>query len=321
MSIASGRKGSNCTAVGFRTAAFIVSTCIVLAATSTIALAADPPAVTGAAGGGTSVGGDAQLQTCAEPTGTIRLQDGMGRTNDTQAAQNPEGVNPNLIALSNLVRSLPGNSERPATPADSGPASLDALRLLIQQSNCFVIVDRGGAETAATEEKRRSRTGNEMRDDSNMGPGQEVAADFVLRSSVISLGVEEKRGINLGFLSRIAGAGGANQSTTKAKVQLVLSDVRSKVQLGVAQGEGSGSNTAMAANVLGATGRMLGGVGVNSESKTSDSTVLLQAFADAFNKLVPAVRNYKAQVVRGGLGAGGTLGVQGARRDASVTKP
>jgi len=292
---------------------FAVSFCSALLVVSTLSHAADPPVVSGAAGGSTAVGGDATLQTCAEPAGTIRLQDGM--SSETPAApQNPEGVNPNLIALQNLVRSLPGQKE--ATPANTGGggASFDALRLLIQQSNCFVIVDRGGAEAGADDEKRRARNSAEVRSDANMGAGQEVAADFVLRSSVISLGTEESRGIKLGFLSKFAGGGGASQSVTKAKVQLILSDVRSKVQLALAQGEGSGSNTGLAANLLGATGKMLGGVGVNSESKTPDSTVLLQAFGDAFNKLVPAVRNYKTQVVKGGLGAGGTLGVQGASK-------
>lgn len=291
-----------------------MSVCIGLCAYPTKSVAADTPAVTGAAAGGTAVAGDSQLQTCSESVGTIRLQDGMSRA-DAQSNQNPEGVNPNLIALQNLVRSLPGATSKPAI--DTGAASLDALRLLIQQSNCFLIVDRGGSEGAADDEKRRTRTSNQVRDDANMAPGQEVAADFVLRSSVISLGVEESKGINLGFLSKFAGGGGANQSTTKAKVQLVLSDVRSKIQLAVAQGEGSGSNTGLAVNMLGAAGKMLGGVGVKSESKTPEATVLLQAFADAFNKLVPAVQNYKPQTVKGGLGAGGTLSVQGSRRDTS----
>jgi hypothetical protein len=281
--------------------------------------AGDVQGLSGAAAGGTAMPGDnGGLQTCPEPTGTIRLQDGMVASR--QAAPNTAGVNPNLLAVANILQHLPGNSPPPpsANSSETASASLDALRLLIQQSNCFVIVDRGGAEGAADDEKQRARGSSEMRDDANMGPGQEVAADFVLRSSVISLATEESRGLNLGLLSRFAGgAGGASQSTTKAKVQLVLSDVRSKIQLAVAQGDGSGSDTKLAANLLGATGKMLGGVGVNSESKTAPTTILLQAFADAFNKLVPAVRNYKSQVVRGGLGAGGTLGVQGARRDPS----
>jgi len=101
----------------------------------------------------------------------------------------------------------------------------------------------------------------------------------------------------------------------------VLSDIRSKVQVAVAQGNGSGSNTSLAVGVLGAAGKVLGGGGVKSESKTDPSTVLLQAFADAYNKLVPALKNYKTQTVKGGLGTGGTLRVQGARSEPSATEP
>jgi hypothetical protein len=238
---------------------------------------------TGAAGGSTAVGADSSLQTCTEPVGTVRLQDGMAS----------------------------------AAPGARVEGSLDALRLLIQQSNCFVIVDRGWVESAANQEKQRARTSNEIRDDANMGQGQEVAADFVLRSSVISMGTKGSHDVNLGFLKKIASTGSVGMSTTEAKVQLVLADIRSKVQIAVAQGDGSGSNTRLATNVLGGSNKMLGGIGVRSESITPGTEILLQAFASAYNKIVPAVQNYKAQQVKGGLGAGGTLRVQGSRTDPS----
>jgi hypothetical protein len=38
---------------------------------------------------------------------------------------------------------------------------------------------------------------------------------------------------------------------------------------------------------------------------------------DSYNKLVRAVRNYQAQTVKGGLGTGGRLGVQGGKTPAS----
>jgi hypothetical protein len=45
--------------------------------------------------------------------------------------------------------------------------------------------------------------------------------------------------------------------------------------------------------------------------------VLAGAFADAYNQLVVSVRSYKAQEVKGGLGTGGGLGVQGGSTPAS----
>ena len=42
----------------------------------------------------------------------------------------------------------------------------------------------------------------------------------------------------------------------------------------------------------------------------------MAAFADSYNKMVVALRNYKAQTVKGGLGTGGRLGVQGGSTEA-----
>lgn len=277
------------------------------------------PASTGAVGGSTAVGADASLQTCAAPVGTVRLQDGNAPAASQRAAQPTNEVAANIVSVLNALPSWATNRPQ-SSGAPEGGASLDSMRLLIQQSNCFVIVDRGASENAADDEKMRSRVGNEMRDNANLGPGQEVAADYVLRSTVISLETTGSRGINVGALTKFLGTASVGQSVTEAKVQLVLSDVRSKVQVSAAQGQGSGSNTNLASNVLGRVGAGFGGVGIKSESKTSGTTVLLQALADAYNKMVPAVQNYKAQMVKGGLGGGGTLSVQGSRSDASKVK-
>src|SRR5262249_24348321 len=61
-----------------------------------------------------------------------------------------------------------------------------------------------------------------------------------------------------------------------------------------------------------------GGVGgLGGYTNTPEGKVLAGAFADAYNRLVGAVRNYKAQEVKGGLGTGGTLRVQGGATPAS----
>jgi len=43
----------------------------------------------------------------------------------------------------------------------------------------------------------------------------------------------------------------------------------------------------------------------------------MAAFMDSYNKMVVALRSYKAQTVKGGLGTGGRLGVSGGSTDAS----
>ncbi len=301
-----------------RCATAIASLAALLGGCASTSSGPPPPASTGSAGGATSVGADASLQTCAAPVGTVRLQDGQAQTSDRSQVASNETIQNIRLLLGSISEALP-QSGRP----NKEGVSLDALRLLIQQSNCLVIVDRGGAsEAAATDEKRRARSPNsEMRDDANMGPGQEVAADFVLWSSVLSIATEQSMGAKLGsFVPRIGGVLSGSQSTTSAKVQLVLTDVRAKVQLAAAQGNGSGNNTSIATSVLGIANRGVGTGGFSSQSTTPVATVVLQAYADAYNQLVPALRNYKPQSVPGGLGTGGTLKVQGSTGGPGTTK-
>lgn len=262
---------------------------------------AERPKAIGAAAGGATVGGDAALNTCAEPVGTIRLQDGS--TTFTR----PTDVLPGESQAAAALRGLQGGAGAPGSTA-----SIESLRLLIQQSNCFLVVDRGLVESAADEEKRRTRTSGEARDGAGMDPGQEVVAEFVLRAMVLRFDATESTSANAGLLSKVLGNVSVNRSKREAEVQLVLSDVRSKVQVAVARGESSASNTALASKVLGRAGIGLGGGGYGSQSKTSATTILMQAYADAYNKLVPAMTNYRMQQVKGGLGTGTTVRVQGA---------
>ena len=53
-------------------------------------------------------------------------------------------------------------------------------------------------------------------------------------------------------------------------------------------------------------------------SNTAEGKVIVAAFTDSYNGLVKAVRQYKAQSVKGGLGTGGQLGVQGGSTPAAA---
>lgn len=279
------------------------------------------PTSTGAAGGGTSVGGDASLQTCPDTVGTVRLQDGNASGATSAGTGGPSG-NAGIDGLRALLRDAASLQQRGADNRASGGISVDSLRLLIQQSNCLAIVERGLGESAANDEKARTRsTANEVRDDANMGQGQEVAADFVLRSMVVAINMDESSSsAKGGLLGGLIGGLSGSKSESSADVQLVLFDVRTKVQLAVAQGRGTGSNTTLATAVLGGAAGLFGGVQASTSTKVTPGKLVLQAYADAYNKLVPALRNYKTQTVRGGLGTGGTLGVQGSKADPSAVK-
>ncbi len=63
------------------------------------------------------------------------------------------------------------------------PSTIPVIRLLAQQSNCFVIVERGKAMKQMMQERELMQSG-EMRGGSNFGKGQMVAADYTVTPSI-----------------------------------------------------------------------------------------------------------------------------------------
>ncbi len=69
------------------------------------------------------------------------------------------------------------------------------IRMMIQQSNCFIVVERGQGMRNLMQERQLASAG-ESRQGSNMGQGLMVAADFIMTPSVV-------------FSENNAGGGGA----------------------------------------------------------------------------------------------------------------
>lgn len=242
-------------------------------------------AVTGAAGGATAENANSALERCDQSLGTIGVV-------EDQNAQ-----------WYTYLRNYKLGSTVPV------------LRMMIQQSNCFVVVERGAAMNNMNVERNLAKSG-EMRAGSNMGAGQMVAADYTMNPSITFSQNTGGIGGALGGFSRSLGvvgaiAGGMKQN--EASTTLIMIDNRSGVQLAAA--EGSAKN--MDFNVFGGMfGGSMGG-GAGGYSNTPEGKIIIAAFADSYNQLVKAVRNYKAQTVKGGLGTGGALGVSGGSTAAS----
>jgi hypothetical protein len=101
---------------------------------------------TGAAGGATSHGANPQLERCATSLGTVAVVEDQGA--------------PWYSYLANYRLG----------------STVPVLRMLIQQSNCFVVVERGRGMDHMMGERMLERSG-EMRAGSGFGKGQVVAAD------------------------------------------------------------------------------------------------------------------------------------------------
>jgi curli biogenesis system outer membrane secretion channel CsgG len=189
-----------------------------------------------------------------------------------------------------------------------GPTT-PVLKLLAQQSGCFVVVERGRAMDNVMQERALQNSG-ELRQGSNFHKGQMVAADYSMNPS-ITFSNNNAGGIG-GALGGVFGSVGALVGSSlnfkEASTLLTLIDNRSGVQLAAA--EGSARNVDMGA-IGGFLGGALGGV-AGGYSNTAEGKVIVAAFTDSFNNMVSALNSYQAQNIMGGLGTGGNLKVQGA---------
>ncbi|MBE2258097.1 MAG: peptidoglycan-binding protein [Rhodobacteraceae bacterium] len=237
---------------------------------------------TGSAGGANATNANSQLERCASSLGTIAVVE------DTNSPW--YGI---LTRQWNLGSTTP------------------VLKLLIQQSNCFVVVERGRAMNNMMQERALEDSG-ELRKGSKFHKGQMVSADYSMSPSItFSNNNAGGMGGGLGGINRSLGVLGAiagSMNVKEASTLLTLVDNRSGVQLAAA--EGSAKNVD-----FGAVGSLFGssaGGGLGGYSNTAEGKVIVAAFTDSYNNIVRAVKNYKAQEVQGGLGTGGQLGVQGA---------
>ncbi len=190
------------------------------------------------------------------------------------------------------------------------------LKLMIQQSNCFVVVERGRAMNNMMQERALSQSG-ELRSNSNFGKGQMVSADYSLSPSITfsNNNAGGMGGAIGGLFGSVGAVVGGSLSAKEASTLLTVVDNRSGVQLAAA--EGSAKNWD-----FGALGGLLGsgfGAAGGGYSNTAEGKVIVAAFMDSYNGIVRAVRNYKAQTVKGGLGTGGQLAVQGSTSSQSMT--
>ncbi|WP_213959012.1 CsgG/HfaB family protein [Variovorax sp. dw_954] len=250
---------------------------------------------TGAAAGSASANASGQLERCAAPLGTVSLV---------------ENQNAGWYTILRNEYRLPPTS--------------NLLRLLIQQSNCFVVVERGAAGMNAMNRERQLMQSGEMRQGSNFGAGQMVASDYGMSPDIIFSNSNAGgagaalAGLVGGRYSSVLTAVGGNMQTKEANAMLTLIDNRSGVQVAASEGSASKTDFGAFGSVFGSGGA--GGLG--GYTNTAQGKVIAAAFMDAYNQMVIALRNYRAQTVQGqGLGGGGRLGIDGGVAPSQTSAP
>lgn len=171
------------------------------------------------------------------------------------------------------------------------PAPSKLIKVFVNKSRCFTLVDRGAGMAAAQAERALASEGD-LRRGSNIGKGQIKAADYVLVPDLIgansNAGGNAIGGLIGGLVGGRAGAvvGGLNFKRKTADVVLTVTDVRSSEQ--VAMAEGSAKKTDIGFGGSGALfgGGGLGAAGVGGYANTEIGQVITLAYLQAYTNLI-----------------------------------
>jgi curli biogenesis system outer membrane secretion channel CsgG len=174
------------------------------------------------------------------------------------------------------------------------------LRIMIQQSNCFQVVERGAAMADLQQERALAADG-QMLSGSNVGKGQLQAADFVMTPNVqfaanntggIGGAISDYGGRLFGGLGRVAGGLAGNMKFKEAQTSLLISDVRSGMQ--VAAEEGIATKTD-----FGISGWSWGGGDysrLGGYTNTPEGKMVAASLLDNYNRIVQKIRNQPSLV-------------------------
>lgn len=217
--------------------------------------------------------------------------------------------------------------ERCASPlgtvglVDMGDPYVPIVQTIIQQSNCFIVVERGRAYQNVDFDRQLKQSNllrsDSARDNQDMQVSQSdipaqspqeglLGADYTLAPSIT---FAEPSGFALttglgGFFGRRG-----DKADTSAQVQAIgasatLRLIHNGSGAQIIAAQGSAKNYALGAGV-----GILGGLiaGVNAYANTPQGKIVAAALLDAYNKLVVATKQYEAQTATGAVGKGGAL--------------
>jgi hypothetical protein len=225
-------------------------------------------AVQGSAGPGGSTDAASDLERCDNPMGTVAV------------------VEPQSHVLHGLSRYRLGS-----------PTGL--IRLMIQQSNCFLVVERGVGMQNMMQERALAKSG-ELRQDSNMGGGQMVTADYVITPAVVfsennAGGVGGALGGAVGGLfgrgaGALAGGVAGGLKFKEAQTSMLVADARSGIQVAAAEGSAKKSDFRLGGLLGGFGGGAAGAAALGGYSNTNEGKIIAASFADNYNGVVRSIR-------------------------------
>lgn len=171
---------------------------------------------------------------------------------------------------------------------------VSVVRMMIQQSNCFIVVERGQGMNNMMQERALMEAG-QLRENSNVGGGQIVSADFLLRPEVVfsdsdagtlGAGVGAALGGFIGPAGDLIGGLVGGLRFKEAQTSMLVSDARSGVQVASATGSSKKADLALGGLLIGGSG----GAGLGGYGSTDEGKIIVASLMDNYNHIVRAVR-------------------------------
>jgi curli biogenesis system outer membrane secretion channel CsgG len=171
------------------------------------------------------------------------------------------------------------------------------LRVMVQQSKCFVVLERGNGMAIIKGERELARDG-EAQAGSNMGGGQMVLADFVMNPALQVVdnnaggvgGALGGIGRRMGGLAAVAGGVKFKEASTT----ITIADTRTSVQ--VASADGKAKKTDFSLGMFGWAGGVVGGAG--AYTSTAEGKIIASSYLDNYNNVITAIKADPAMVAR-----------------------
>jgi curli biogenesis system outer membrane secretion channel CsgG len=165
------------------------------------------------------------------------------------------------------------------------------LKIIIQRSGCFGLVNRGRAMQSRAMERAMADNG-ELQEGSNLGRGQVKAADYFIEPDIVTAN-RNSGGSNIGgalggFFGGGIGAiaGGINVKKSEANVTLSVVDARTTEEKALTEGYARKSDVSFGAGAGGWFGGAFGGAAGGGYQDTAIGQVIVLAYIDAYTKLV-----------------------------------
>jgi len=170
------------------------------------------------------------------------------------------------------------------------------LRVFVQQSGCFTLVNRGRSMQSRAMERAMADNG-ELQRGSNLGRGQVRAADYFLEPNIVSANRNSGGGGAGAMLGSIGGglfgrgfgaiAGGINVNKKEANVTLSVVDARTTEETALTEGYARKSDVSFGGGGGGGSfWGTFGAAGGGGYQNTEIGQVIVLAYLDAYTKLV-----------------------------------